>query len=89
MYLNAFLRPAAFPIIQHPLVNIATDKNETFAVIVVKKGGPHYSQMSSEEIMLIFTEEDGFVQALDYEHSLEGQEGVFNRPFLCSSLVSI
>ena len=67
----------------HHDVKIATDKNESFAVLVIK------NKSSRGEIMLIFTEEDGFVEAKDYKHSVAEQERAFNVPFELSALVSL
>ena len=80
MYLNAYSLPYALSKKYYPL-KIATDKKETFAVFTFKNG------LGCEEIIFTFTEEDGFVKAEDYKHSVEEQEGLFSVPLEFSDLV--
>ena len=69
MYLNAFSIPVAlYKIIHAYAVKIATDKDETLAVFVLKQIPPFEGRMGC---VLIFTEKDGFVNDGGYEHSLQ------------------
>ena len=83
---ESYSMPYALSKMYHP-VKIATDKNETFAVLVFNNKPSWEERMnngkkeSCEEIMLIFTEEDGFVEVEDYKHSVEEQGRVFNGHF--------
>ena len=91
---ESYSMPYALSKMYHP-VKIATDKNETFAVLVFNNKPSCEERMnngkkeSCEEIMLIFTEEDGFVEAEDYKHLLEEREWVFKVPFGFNALVSL
>ena len=84
MYLNAYSMSGGLSNLYHP-VQIATDKNETFAVLVFNSS----FRMDSEVKMLMFTEECGFVQVHDNEQSNKELENVFNRVSNGSALVSV
>ena len=84
MYLNAYLMPDGLSNMCHP-VQIATDKNETFAVFVFNSS----FRIDSEVKMLIFTEECGFVQVHYNEQSDKELENVFNRISNGSALLSV
>ena len=77
LYLNAYSMPYALSKMYHP-VKIATDKNETFAVLVLNNKPSCEERMSNgekescEEIMLIFTEEDGFVEVECFQALFQG-----------------
>ena len=77
--------PYAFSKMSHN-VKIATDRDETFALLVFNNKSNWEEMMisgeiySCEEIMLVFTEEDGFVDVVDYKYSVEEQDRLFNRP---------
>ena len=73
MYLNAHSMLDGLFNMYHP-VQIATDKNETFAVLLFK----NVCGMGCEVKMLIFTEEGGFVQVCDNEKSDKEAENVFH-----------
>ena len=78
MYLNAHSIPDGFFNVYHPL-QFATDKNETFAVFLLKGLGWGVK-------MVIFTEEGGFVPVYDTEQADKEPENVFNW-CLCSQPV--
>ena len=84
MYLNAYSIPDVLP---KSFLKIATDKNETFAVLVFKRG--HLRRLSREEKMLIFTKKYGFVQVDDYKQSDEEQHLTLNKFFKCRALVCV
>ena len=84
MYLNAYSMSDGLSNLYHP-VQIATDKNETFAVLVFNSS----FRMDSEVKMLMFTEECGFVQVHYNEQSDKELENVFNRISNGSALLSV
>ena len=84
MYLNAYSMPDGCFNMYHP-VQIATDKNETLAVLLFK----NVCGISCEVKMLIFTEEGGFVQVSDNEKSDKEVENVFNGFLKRNALVCV
>ena len=63
---------------------IATDENETFAVLVFKSVFEVNRRMKCEERMLIFTEKDGFVEVEDYKNLFKGEDVPYDFDFIVS-----
>ena len=88
MYTDAYAMPDELSNMCQP-VQIATDKNETFAVFVFKNEPSYACGIGCEVKMLIFTEEDGFVQVYDNERADKEPENVCNRFLKRSALVCV
>ena len=98
MYLNAYSMPYPYTKMYHP-VKIATDKKETFAVLVFRNKPPNevmypeykknYEDLICEEKVLIFTEKEGFVKAEDYNNFVEGVDELYKNNAIVTLMVPL